>query len=180
MTIYVFIMNNRFFSFWLEVWSRFVFSIFLLCTRHPFLILYENFCFVVILLIWSFYSIWFVILLYFYWPSVFFQFTLTLNDIKSTSDSANSNYNNKNTKIRDDSKNTTKDDLKCSSSNDSTMKTIPSPSWQTVKLQLIMILMIQVCESRTKYFLFPLVFFSLRYVVLVVFFQQNLSFCKNA
>jgi cytoskeletal protein RodZ len=125
MTIYVFIMNNRFFSFWLEVWSRFVFSIFLLCTRHPFLILYENFCFVVILLIWSFYSIWFVILLYFYWPSVFFQFTLTLNDIKSTSDSANSNYNNKNTKIRDDSKNTTKDDLKCSSSNDSTMKTIP-------------------------------------------------------
>jgi hypothetical protein len=56
---------------------------------------------------------------------VFFQFTLTLNNIKSTSDSATSNHSNKNAKIRDDSKNTTEDDLKCSSSNDSTMKTIP-------------------------------------------------------
>jgi len=96
---------------------------------------------------WSFYSIRFVILLYFYWPSVFFQFTLTLDNIKSTSDSATSNHNNKNAKIRDDSKNTTEDDLKCSSSNNFTkktipevkihLKTIPSPSWQTLILVLI-------------------------------------------
>jgi len=50
---------------------------------------------------------------------------LTLNDIKSNSDSATLNHSDKNAKIRDDSKNTTEDDLKCSSSNDSTMKTIP-------------------------------------------------------
>jgi len=60
----------------------------------------------------------FVILLFFYWPSVLFQFTLFLNDIKSNSDSATSKHSDKNAKIRDGSKNTIEDDPKCSSSND--------------------------------------------------------------
>ena len=57
--------------------------------------------------------------------SVLFQFTLFLNDIKSNSDSATSKHSDKNAKIRDGIKNTIKDDLKCSSSNDSMMRTIP-------------------------------------------------------
>jgi len=57
-------------------------------------------------------------LMFFYWPSVLFQFTLFLNDIKSNSDSATSKHSDKNAKLREGSKNTIEDDPKCSSSND--------------------------------------------------------------
>jgi len=53
-----------------------------------------------------FFSIRFVILMFFYWPSVLFQFTLFLNDIKSNSDSATSKHSDKNAKLREGSKNT--------------------------------------------------------------------------
>jgi len=56
--------------------------------------------------------------MFFYWPSVLFQFTLFLNDIKSNSDSATSKHSDKNAKLREGSKNTIEYDPKCSSSND--------------------------------------------------------------
>ena len=56
--------------------------------------------------------------MFFYWPSVLFQFTLFLNDIKSNFDSATLKHSDKNAKLREGSKNTIEYDPKRSSSND--------------------------------------------------------------
>ncbi len=56
--------------------------------------------------------------MFFYWPSVLFQFTLFLNDNKSNFDSATSKPSDKNAKLREGSKITIEYNPKCSSSND--------------------------------------------------------------